>query len=127
MISEDQNENDTQSIQITIDQAKNQVELGEALERLHQNPDFRKVVLHQYIDRETVRLGHLLSDPSMQDAAQQQMVLSDLKAIGCFVNYLRTIHATARMASEAIKVNEDELRQMAQQQKENSAELAHEA
>lgn len=102
-------EADIASINLTIEQAQASVSLGQALERLEQNADFQRLIMQDYMREQPIRLGHLLSDPSMQDKASQKKIVTELKAIGDFTTHLRMIFRRAQMAAEAIRVNEDEL------------------
>ena len=105
----DIDEQEYEAIQITIAQAKEQIDLGKALERLQNNPDFQSLILQGYLKDHSARLGHLLSDPNMQEKSKRKSVIKELEAVGNFMGYLRVTSQRAFMAEEAVRVNEEEL------------------
>ena len=112
---EEQLENDVEQMQITIEQARKQAHLGECLDRLQQHPDFQKLIMEDYLKDQTARLGHLLSDDAMQDKQRRKKIIKEIEAIGNFLSYLRVVGQRAQMATAAIKNNEEELRNIAQE------------
>ena len=109
-----QEEADVAHMQISIDQAQHQLRLSEALDRLQQHPDFKLLVMGDYLKEQTVRLGHLLSEPAYQHKSKRKPIINEMHAIGTFLSYLRSVDQRGRMAREAIRVNEAELRHIAQ-------------
>lgn len=100
---------DSQSIQLSIDQAKKMIDAGDAVQRLRENEDFKTVIIDGYLEREAVRLVHAKSDPTQQSKADQRILDADIKAIGSFAVYLQTILAHARMSRDAVENNQEEL------------------
>ena len=109
-----QQEEDIQNMQISIDQAQHQVRLADALDRLQQSPDFKILVMQDYLKDQAARLSHLLSDHTMQSKKQRKALIKEMEAIGNFLTYLRTTAQRGQMAREAIRVNEAELRAIAE-------------
>lgn len=107
---------DIESINLTIEQAQHSVALGQALGRLQQNPDFKALIVDDFLREQPIRLGHLMCDPSMQSKEQQKNIVADIKAIGNFHTYLNLTFRRAQMAAEAIRVNEDELDEIYKEQ-----------
>lgn len=98
--------NTLQAIEKNIEQAKELVELGNAVERLRSNRDFKKIVVNGYFEDEAIRLVHLKADPGMQRAESQASILKQMDAIGSFSSYLSTILHQASLAEKAIEVGE---------------------
>lgn len=93
--------------------AKKNLELGNALERLLSNRDFKAVIQHGYFEQEAIRLVHLKSDPAVDSPAKQANILRDIDAIGALSCFLREIDRKADLAKREIADNElmlDELR-----------------
>lgn len=102
-------DNTVQEIELSIEQAKEFVERGKALERLRANPDFQAIVLKGYFENEAIRLVHLKSDPNVQGAEQQAAINKDIDAIGAFQWYLRVTQMQAQQAAVAIADGEEAL------------------
>jgi len=109
-------ERDVDEMQISIQQAQEAVALGDALERLQNNPDFQKLIIVDYLKEQAARLGHLMSDPQMQEKSKRKEVIRELEAIGYFLSYLRTVGQRSAMAKEAIRVNQEEIDNIAAEQ-----------
>ncbi len=118
MDQNEQVERDVDDMQITIQQAQQQVGLGDALLRLQQNPDFQLLIMQEYLKDQAARLGHLLSDHTMQTKEKRKPIIKEIESIGNFLSFLRVTGQRAAMAKEAIRVNEEELANIAQEQAE---------
>lgn len=106
-------------IERELKEARKRVEFGAALERLHGNRDFRKVVSEGYFRDEAVRLVHLKADPSMQDADSQRSITQQIDAIGAFSAYLHTAQQIASIAAKAVREGERELAEVAAEVESN--------
>lgn len=95
-----------QEIELNISQAKKIVELGDCLERLRNNRDFKKVIQEGYFEQEAVRLVHLKSDISFQTPERQKSILTQIDSIGNLNQYFETVFHQARLASKAIEADE---------------------
>lgn len=100
---------EVQELELNIEDAKKRLDYSHALERLSNNPDFKKIVQDGYFVDEAVRLVHLKSDANMQDERQQKNLERDIMAIGSFRQYLDRIHRDAEGVQEAIDECEDAL------------------
>ena len=98
-----------QAIEANIKEARKIVEIGQSLERLQSNRDFRKVVLEGYFEQEAIRLVHLKSDPAMQSADSQKSIVTMMDAIGALHQYFQTVFHKASIAKKAI-VSDEEMR-----------------
>lgn len=63
--------NQLKEIEDSIKSARKLVELGDTLERLKSNRDFRAIVLEGYFEKEAIRLVQAKSNPALQSAEMQ--------------------------------------------------------
>mgnify|MGYP000730540718 CR=1 FL=1 len=96
-----------QQLEQNIKQARKIADLGESLERLYVNRDFKKVVSEGYFEQEAVRLVHLKADANMQSDEMQKSILSQIDAIGSLSSYFNTLRIRSTMASNAIANDEN--------------------
>jgi rRNA processing protein Krr1/Pno1 len=89
-------------IEISLEQAKEVVALGLALQRLYTNPDFMKVIGDGYFKDEALRLVYLKGD-SVLDAEAMKDVDNQITAIGLLRTYFRRIMGQAQQAQQAIQ------------------------
>lgn len=98
-----------ETLTITAEQAnairkdcQEMIDLNNSLTNLFSNPDFKKVFLDHYVDKEPARLVHLLADPSIYMSDKSEMLKKDLheRMIGVarFSEYLRYIPMLAERA-----------------------------
>lgn len=96
-----------ESIERSIKQAKVIVDFGDAIERLRSNKDFKKVFSEGYFQQEAIRLVHLKADPSMQTPASQESIIAQMDAIGAVSQYLTIGLQLAVMAGKQIASDEE--------------------
>ena len=97
-----------EAIDKQIEQAKDTIELGLAIERLRSNKDFKTVVINGYFEKEAIRLVHLKADPAMQSEASQLSIAKQMDAIGGFNQYLYSAMQMASMAEKNLASHEEE-------------------
>jgi hypothetical protein len=102
----------TKALETSIQRSKQTVELGQALERLLSNRDFRTVVRDGYFKEEAIRLVHLRVDPSVQTPAMQDSIIKQMDAIGALSQYFTVINRQAEMARRAIESDEATLEEI---------------
>lgn len=90
----------------SIKQAQKLVDLGDSLERLRSNRDFKKIFLEGYFDQEAIRLVHLRADSNMQSAESRKSIDMQIDAIGTVHQYLNTISVQAQMARRGLAADE---------------------
>jgi hypothetical protein len=95
-----------QQLERNIKHAQKTVDLGESLERLRNNRDFKKVIAEGYFEQEAIRLVHLMSDSNMQTPESQQSIHNQMIAVGGFRDYLETLATRAGMARRAVEADE---------------------
>ena len=98
-----------QQIEASIERAKQHIELDKALERLESNRDFKLLIVDGYLEKESVRLVHLKSDPAMQTPERQAAVIAQIDAIGGLLQYFRVVGQQAALASKTVESDESEL------------------
>ena len=96
-----------QQIEASIKQSNELIELGNCLERLQSNRDFKKVIGSGYFEQEAIRLVHLKSDANMQSEQSQKSILSQIDAIGNLSQYLKTLQFKVSMAKKDKAMNEE--------------------
>jgi small-conductance mechanosensitive channel len=96
-----------QQLEHEIQQSKKSVDLGNALERLLNNRDFKNIVLKGYLEQEAVRLVHLKASPAMDSPAKQASIVRDIDAIGAFSVFLNEIKRQSELGLKSIKFSEE--------------------
>jgi len=88
------------------------IDLGNSLEKLLKNRDFKKVIEKEYLHEEAVRLVQLKADSNMQSEQAQKRVLRDIDAIGSFTQFLDLVRQKADAAKDAMGECEDALAEL---------------
>lgn len=101
-----------EQIEMNIQQAKSLVELGNALDRLGNNPDFIRVIDEGYFKNEAVRLVHLKAAPSRQSPEGQAEIIKDIDGIGALLGYLQGVQHRAMLAETAIASDQETLSEL---------------
>ena len=97
-----------QEIEFSIQQAKEVVAYGEALERLLRNKDFQQVIDQGYLTDEARRLTLLLADPNL-DEKQHASVQRSLQAIGEFHQFIQVRRAFVEEMRKHLEMAQEEL------------------
>lgn len=95
--------NDVESIEISIQTAKQHIAKMEALLALTENKHFTEVIDKGYFQEEASRLVLLRADPSMQKPEDQASILRAIDAIGSFRQYLQTTIQLGRMMEKSLR------------------------
>lgn len=96
-----------QAIEENIKQARKISDVGEALDRLKSNRDFKRVVMEGYFEQEAIRLVHLKADQSFQSPDMQKAIVAQIDAIGSLSQYFHTVAHKASIARKAIASDEE--------------------
>lgn len=99
-------------LEATLLVSKEAIELNNALQRLMDNRDFKKVVTNGYFSKEAIRLVLLKGKHDYQSDVQQKNIVAKIDAIGNFSNYLDNIAMEAELAiknSNADEQTRDEI------------------
>lgn len=109
------NQTPLQEIQISIEGAKHLKQLGEALERLEKNKDFKLVVGNGYFENEALRLTGLLAEvtetrnaPSALGGISKNSIVDQLSAIAHFSAYIRGVRGKTQGIGEQLAAYEQE-------------------
>lgn len=97
-----------EQVEVSIEEAKKQVELGAAIRRLESNSDFRKVISETYFRDEAARLAHMsalfhLGKDKLEHINQQ------IRAIGELAEFLRIKKMLAESLEGEIKAHQETL------------------
>lgn len=95
--------NDIQQLEVSIKQAQSDVDIGNSLDRLLSNRDFKKVIMEGYFEKEAIRLVHLKADPNMQNEGSQKAIINQMDAIGSLKQYFYLVQAKASMAQKSVE------------------------
>jgi len=115
-------EEQTQSIELSIESAKKTMQRAEALARLGNNRDFIDLITEGYFKEEPARLAILKASPSMRDVDSQAAVVKGLDSIGALWMYFNTVEAFGEQARSAIASDEQELEVIANEARELGTE-----
>jgi len=111
MNNEERNEA-VRHIEISMESARERVELMKALDRLWDNPDFKKVILNDYMKEEPARLVTLRAAPQMADPERQDSLLRALDSIGYLDLHFNSIRQMGMMAENEIDASRDQVSQL---------------
>jgi len=96
-------------IQVSIDQAREAVQLRDDLRALQKNRAFKKIIVEGYFKGESHRLVIALAEPEMQTEERQAKVITDIKAIGSLRQFFELIEQAGDNMEDAIKKSQDEI------------------
>lgn len=100
-------ERDIQEVEISIEQARAFIAIGDAIERLEKNPDFIKVVEQNYFTHEAARAVSLIAHPAQQRPEAQAALASYLRGISEFQQYLITTKTQVQQFRMNLAENEE--------------------
>ena len=107
--------NAVREIQVSIEEARETVALNDALERLNQNADFRKVILDDYFKDNAIRLVELKAAPQAQAEQVQANIMRDIDAIGALKQHFNMLRVMAEQAKASIDDSQETLNDMAEE------------
>ena len=90
------------SVELSIEEGKQKVNLRDALNSLSSNPAFIDIILKGYFINEASRLVLLRADPSMQTEDVQKSIDNSIIAVGNLRVYFSTIMQLGAMAEKAL-------------------------
>lgn len=85
------------------------IQLGEALERLENNEDFKFLILESYLEEKALSSVSLLSIPQIKAENKRGDVMEDLVAISNLKYYFRMVKAFHNSAKEDLTALNSEL------------------
>jgi hypothetical protein len=102
-------EDQIQSVEVSIESAKEAVEKRKSVHRLTKNKDFKRIVLDGYFEKEAIRLVLLKADPNFQTTESQADLIKQMDSVGAFRNYLHTLIQLGEMSARALEEDEETL------------------
>jgi len=99
-------EQELELIENSINAHKQNVAIGEALQRLLRNRDFKRVIMEHYLRDEAVRAVKLMAAPECQNPTQQEALQKIIIGIGQLDQFLRVTLQIADRAQLAIQDDE---------------------
>lgn len=103
-----QREQYIQDLEAQKEGMKFSVEIGERLDRLLKNHDFKAVVLDLWLVKEAARYAQLSQDPGLDEPTQKDSA-NMAAAAGHFKRWLSVTQMQARVAAESLAATEAEL------------------
>ena len=101
-----QNEQDLHEIEVTIEQARDAINMYDMLKRLRENEDFKKLIAEHYLDDYANNLVFAKANPSMQEEEKQEAVNRQLTAISELNRWFVDLQIGAMQAERAIERSE---------------------
>ena len=86
-----EHEDQITTIEIGIEEARRDVALAEALDRLHKNKDFKKIILMDYFEKNAQRAVMMKSDAYQQTVEKQKDIDNVITGIGQLGQYFHKI------------------------------------
>ena len=99
------------TVEVTLDEVEKTIARKDALVRLHNNDDFKDVILKGYLDEEAIRLASM-SGIMDHPGVSHEAVMSGVKGIGVFTLFLQNVMRAGNVA-------ENELEQYRKEMEEN--------
>lgn len=97
---------DMEQIEISIEEAKKLVRMGDDLRKLTSNREFKRVILDGYFKEEAQRLVSISADHALRE--HQPQIAESIRAISLFQQFLQMVDRTGNMARQQIEDLEGE-------------------
>lgn len=92
-----------EQVELTIEQAQDNIAHKQALTRLYENADFRKIILEGYLQKEAARMVHAKAEPSLQSESDQLQLTRMIDGLGYFRQYLNKVYQFGAIAEKTIE------------------------
>lgn len=92
-----------QEIEVTIEEAKEAVELAESLEKLERNGAFKKLVLKKYIGEKPNTLTALFASPDERQRKAAELGMTGVAQLEMFFHSVRAQGAHAKAALKELE------------------------
>lgn len=99
---------DLDQIELSIENAKNLIEFGDALKRLETNADYIKIITEDFFKNNALRLVKLKAAPQCQDEMNQKFINQQIDTVGHFAQYLTGIRVQGNSAKVAMERDAEE-------------------
>jgi hypothetical protein len=118
-------EQNLHEIEIHVDELKKIVSQAEALQRLHNNADFKQVILSGYFEKESQRSVMLKSDINFQGADNQKQIDDIITGIGMLGQYFHKIFTLGEQASRDLVEDQQTHGELLQEQLADTSDLVN--
>jgi len=113
--------NQNESVELETTEIEHYVDMGQALDRLRNNADFKKVILDGYFRDKAADSVSLLSLPVIKKRNERGDIMEDLVAISNLQFFFMTIDQMHQAAAEPILSDDEEAEFAAQEESVNGA------
>jgi hypothetical protein len=113
--------NQDESVELETIEIEHYVDMGQALNRLKDNADFKKVILEGYFKDKALDSVSLLSMPVVKKRGERGDIMEDLVAISNLQFFFMVIDQMHRAAVEPTLSDAEEAELAAQEASENGA------
>ena len=110
------NEQQIKHIDLSIEQAKANIQRYEQLNKLASNKEFKELILDGYFRDEASRLVLLKADPNMLGDTEQLHIGKLIDGIGALRQYFSTIERIGEMSQRALKEHEQTREELLQEE-----------
>lgn len=105
-------QSEIEKVELSIEVAKEGIEIGKKALRLAENKDFQELILQGYLKENAARLTGLLGD---KNVPEQDEVIRDLHGIASFQRYMRQLVRHGEMMEKALQDSLQALDEMRQE------------
>lgn len=106
------NSSDIAALEASIKQNQQIIAYGDALSRLENNKDFKKIFLEGYFREEAIRLVGLLGDPYLGTPEKQASIIKQMEGISNLRSYLILLAQNAMKAKHVLSEEEEALEEI---------------
>ena len=96
-----------EQVEMSMEEAKRIIETGDAIKRLYDNEDFKKVILDGYFKDEAARVVGLRADANMMGENEQKMIDTIITSIGGLRQYFLARMRMAESAKMALEQDQE--------------------
>jgi len=118
-------EQNLQEIEVHVDELTKLVKQAEALQRLHDNADFKAVILSGYFEKESQRSVMLKSDINFQGADNQKQIDDIITGIGMLGQYFHKIFTLGEQADRDLTADAHTREELLQEQLTDNSDLVN--
>lgn len=101
-------EQEIEQLEMSMQDAKNNIKLLDAMERLQKNRDFKLLVESEYFEKEAARAVGMKSSPNFQEDREQKLVDNVIIGIGQLQQFFNKIFQVGMMSKRSLEEYEDE-------------------
>ena len=109
--------NQNESTELETTDTEHFVVLGEALNRLYENPDFQKVIMEGYLKQKALDSVSLLAVPAIKARGERANIMEELVAVSNLQYHFMFIEQQHEAAKEPV-LSDDEEAELAEQEAE---------